>query len=79
MSIALATKGRLWPVSVVIREQFHDIAVDVVDPVVLAVVIEDESLVSNLVVDDTVVEVMTIDTISGVVVDDNVSVEIGEC
>ena len=77
MSIALATKGRLWPSggTRVIREQFVDIEVTITDPLEIELemqpVTEIEVEVSS---DSMTVEIELIDSVTGATIDaDDVS------
>jgi len=57
MSIALATKGRLWPVGggIVIREQFSDIRVELQEPLAIESALQDVQEIRLDVVESDVV------------------------
>lgn len=68
MSIALATKGRLWPSggTVVVREHYVDLLSTIVDPIDVTVAMEDVSEVSvTLETVDVSATVEVVDTVTG--------------
>ena len=74
MSIALATNGRLWPVARIIREQFQDITVIVVDPVEINMVMEDVTEIAVTVsTDEIVTTVELVDSATGEVIVSDIS------
>jgi len=74
VSIALATKGRLWPSggTRVIREQFVDIEVTITDPLEITMELQPVTTVTVELADSLVtVEIELVDSVTGVVIDDS--------
>jgi molybdopterin-binding protein len=82
MSIAIATKGRLWPIGgLVIREQFTEINLEIGDPQAVSSVVSDTSEVRLEMMSDDITAVVTTSEETESVVDDPESVTgvKGEC
>lgn len=72
MSIALATKGRLWPSggTRVIREQFVDIEVTITDPLEITMELQPVTTIEIELSESSVaVEIELIDSVTGAVID----------
>lgn len=83
MSIALVTKGRLWPAGDcrTIREQFTDIHAVITDPYAVRAIVDDVTKVSFSVSTDAIsVRVKVEDEVTIEVLDETVvKSDIGEC
>jgi len=80
MSISLATRGRLWMRSTIIREAIVDIESVVVDPLEVSVEMEEVMEVSaNIEVQGIESSVVVLDSITGEVVPVEIETEIETC
>ena len=80
MSISLATRGRLWMRSTIIREAIVDIESVVVDPLEVSVEMEEVMGVSaNIEVQGIESSVVVLDSITGEVVPVEIETEIETC
>lgn len=71
MSIALATKGRLWPIGgLIIREQITDIRLSISDPMRVIASLNDTDRVSLVMRSDEIKATVTTDEDKEVVVSD---------
>lgn len=78
MSIALATKGRLWPSpGNVIRERIMDLRAEVEDPLVVDGSIETSSISGEVVVNEICASVVVVDSLTGEIVSSDIDGDLG--
>lgn len=82
MSIALATKGRLYPARgrLVIREQFSDISVNIEDPILITMEMVDVSTIEAVVSSEGLsVEIQLMDSVTGDIIETDIAGETEGC